>query len=83
MVDSLFNYRANFQRINCVVFLCIGPDSEGHTSGHLSLYLPSVKSVITGDAAVKEENELVIANPPFCLDIEKAEQSLTKKWFNR
>ncbi|ASS95506.1 MBL fold metallo-hydrolase [Peribacillus simplex] len=48
------------------------------TPGHISLYFPSLKSVITGDAAVKENHELVIANPHFCLDGEKAEQSLRK-----
>lgn len=52
--------------------------TPGHTSGHISLYFPSLKSVVTGDASVKENQELVIANPHFCLDIEKAEQSLTK-----
>jgi len=52
--------------------------TPGHTSGHISLYFPSLKSVITGDAAVKENHELVIANPHFCLNVEKAEQSLTK-----
>ncbi|WP_025785667.1 MBL fold metallo-hydrolase [Sporosarcina sp. D27] len=52
--------------------------TPGHTSGHISLYFPSVKSVITGDASVKENQELVIANPHFCLDIDKAEQSLAK-----
>ncbi|MDY7044471.1 MBL fold metallo-hydrolase [Virgibacillus sp. M23] len=52
--------------------------TPGHTSGHISLYIPSLKSVITGDAAVKENQELVIANPHFCLHIEKAEQSLNK-----
>lgn len=36
------------------------------------------KSVIKGDAAVKENNELVIANPHFCLNIEKAGKSLAK-----
>lgn len=52
--------------------------TPGHTSGHISLYFPSLKSIITGDAAVKENHELVIANPQFCLNIEKAEQSLKK-----
>ena len=52
--------------------------TPGHTSGHISLYFPSLKSVITGDAAVNENHELVIANPYFCLNIEKAEQSLRK-----
>lgn len=52
--------------------------TPGHTSGHISLYFPSLKSVITGDAAVHEKQELVIANPHFCLNIEQAEQSLRK-----
>ncbi|GGB44503.1 MBL fold metallo-hydrolase [Fictibacillus barbaricus] len=52
--------------------------TPGHTSGHISLYFPSIKSVITGDAAVNENHELVIANPQFCLNTEKAERSLKK-----
>ncbi|UOE62768.1 MBL fold metallo-hydrolase [Priestia filamentosa] len=48
------------------------------TPGHTSLYFPRLKSIITGDAAVKENHELVIANPQFCLNVEKAEQSLIK-----
>ena len=52
--------------------------TPGHTSGHISLYIPSLNSVITGDAAVKEKDELVVANPQFCLNLEKAEQSLAK-----
>lgn len=52
--------------------------TRGHTSGHISLYLPELNSVITGDAAVLEKNELCIANPHFCLDMEKAQQSLEK-----
>ncbi|MFI8710196.1 MBL fold metallo-hydrolase [Bacillus sp. NPDC077411] len=52
--------------------------TPGHTSGHISLYFPSLKSVITGDAAVNEGHELVIANPHFCLSVEKAEWSLRK-----
>lgn len=52
--------------------------TPGHTSGHISLYFPSLKTVITGDAAVNENDELVIANPHFCLNVEKAEQSLQK-----
>ncbi|MDA1566026.1 MBL fold metallo-hydrolase [Bacillus cereus] len=50
--------------------------TPGHTSGHISLYFPNLDCVITGDAAVQENRELVIANPNFCLDIERAEQSL-------
>ncbi len=52
--------------------------TPGHTSGHISLYFPNLKSVITGDAAVKENNDLVVANPHFCLDISNANQSLNK-----
>ncbi|PFN18033.1 MBL fold metallo-hydrolase [Bacillus cereus] len=52
--------------------------TPGHTSGHISLYFPNLDCVITGDAAVQDNRELVIANPNFCLDIEKAEQSLKR-----
>lgn len=52
--------------------------TPGHTSGHISLYFPRLQSVIAGDAAVNENKELVIANPQFCLDLEKAEDSLRK-----
>ncbi len=52
--------------------------TPGHTSGHISLYFPNSNCVITGDAAVQDNHELVIANPSFCLDLEKAEQSLKR-----
>ncbi|MGE7185452.1 MBL fold metallo-hydrolase [Peribacillus sp. NPDC006672] len=52
--------------------------TPGHTSGHISLYFPSLKSVITGDAAVNEHLELIIANQNFCLNVEQAQQSLRK-----
>ncbi|MFA2763164.1 MBL fold metallo-hydrolase [Bacillus pacificus] len=52
--------------------------TSGHTSGHISLYFPNLDCVITGDAAVQENRELVIANPDFCLNIEKAEESLKR-----
>ncbi|WMY13323.1 MBL fold metallo-hydrolase [Bacillus tropicus] len=52
--------------------------TPGHTSGHISLYFPGLDCVITGDAAVQDNHELVIANPNFCLDIEKAEESLKR-----
>ncbi|MDM5239271.1 MBL fold metallo-hydrolase [Bacillus cereus] len=52
--------------------------TPGHTSGHISLYFPGLDCVITGDAAVQDNCELKIANPDFCLDIEKAEESLKK-----
>lgn len=52
--------------------------TPGHTSGHISLYFPRLKVMITGDAAVAEDNELEIANPHFCLDMKSAQHSLAK-----
>ncbi len=57
---------------------CRVVETPGHTSGHISLYFPNLKSVITGDAAVNESHELVVANPHFCLNYDQAEQSLNK-----
>jgi glyoxylase-like metal-dependent hydrolase (beta-lactamase superfamily II) len=53
-------------------------DTPGHMPGHISLYLKESNSVITGDAAVIEGNQLVIANPQFTLDMEAAKASLDK-----
>lgn len=50
--------------------------TPGHTSGHISLLFPELDSVITGDAAVREGDELTVANPQYCLDLERAAQSL-------
>lgn len=52
--------------------------TPGHMPGHISLYLEESNSVVTGDAAVVEDGKLVIANPHFTLDLEKAEESLKK-----
>ena len=52
--------------------------TPGHTPGHTSLYIKEEKVLITGDAGVVENNELVVANPQFCLDLENAEKSLDK-----
>jgi glyoxylase-like metal-dependent hydrolase (beta-lactamase superfamily II) len=50
--------------------------TPGHTAGHISLYLPNFKTVISGDAAVVENSSLVIANPQFTLDPALAQRSL-------
>lgn len=52
--------------------------TPGHTPGHTSLYFQEEKILITGDAGVIENNELVVANPHFCLDLENAEKSLER-----
>lgn len=52
--------------------------TPGHTPGHISLYFKNKRTVITGDAAVLEDNQLAIANPQYTLDLDKANNSLTK-----
>lgn len=50
--------------------------TPGHTPGHISLLLSEARTLITGDAAVAEQGELLLANPQFCLDAEEADRSL-------
>ena len=52
--------------------------TPGHTPGHISLLLTEEQTVITGDAAVVDSGELVLANPQFCLDTEEAKKSLER-----
>lgn len=52
--------------------------TPGHTPGHISIRSVRNDYLITGDAAVLDGGELVIANPQFCLDREKADSSLSK-----
>lgn len=52
--------------------------TPGHMPGHISLFLTETNSIVTGDAAVIEDGELVVANPEFSLDLRKAENSLEK-----
>lgn len=50
--------------------------TPGHMPGHISIRALDADYIITGDAAALEEDELVIANPGFCLDVEAAQKSL-------
>lgn len=50
--------------------------TPGHMPGHISLYLPTQRVMITGDAMAIEDGIPVIANPQFVLDEERAKQSL-------
>lgn len=52
--------------------------TPGHTPGHISLYLPSERTVITGDAVALENGTPVIANPQFTLNMQQAKQSLDR-----
>ncbi len=53
-------------------------DTKGHTPGHTSLYLQKQKILIVGDAAVVEKNDLMVANPQFCLDIKESEKTIER-----
>jgi glyoxylase-like metal-dependent hydrolase (beta-lactamase superfamily II) len=50
----------------------------GHTPGHLCLYLPSVKTLVTGDALFVENGSLVLAPPFSNADTRMALESLKK-----
>ena len=50
--------------------------TPGHTIGHVSLYVKSCDTMLAGDAAVLTSGVLMLANPEFAEDIEKAQQSL-------
>jgi len=57
---------------------CTIVGTPGHTPGHISLFLEQQKIMITGDAAVIEQGNLVVANPQYALNLEMAEASLAK-----
>jgi len=52
--------------------------TPGHMPGHISLHLKETNSIVSGDAAVIENDKLVIANPQFALDLELAKKSLER-----
>ena len=52
--------------------------TPGHTPGHLSIRALDGSFLITGDAAVVENEALAVANPEYCLDVGKAQRSLEK-----
>jgi len=52
--------------------------TPGHTPGHISLFMENDSIIITGDAIALEDNQPVIANPQFTLDIEQATKSMDK-----
>ncbi|ALB45349.1 MBL fold metallo-hydrolase [Clostridium beijerinckii] len=52
--------------------------TPGHMPGHISIYHKESKSLITGDALVVENGELVIAVPQYTLDMKEAQNSVKK-----
>ena len=52
--------------------------TPGHMPGHMSVYLPTEKRLISGDALVSEEGVLFMANPQYSLDLEEARRSAIK-----
>lgn len=52
--------------------------TPGHTPGHISLYLTEHNTIITGDGAVIEAGQLVVANPGYAINLPEARQSLEK-----
>jgi len=52
--------------------------TPGHMPGHISVYLPSSKTLIAADAVVIEQGQLNIANPQFTLDLEEAVRSVQR-----
>ncbi|MDQ1913980.1 MBL fold metallo-hydrolase [Paenibacillus sp. GD4] len=52
--------------------------TPGHMPGHISIYVPSSKTLIAGDAVVLEQGKLDIANPHFTLDMAEALSSVRR-----
>lgn len=52
--------------------------TPGHMPGHISLYLPSSKTLIAADAVVLEQGKLNIANPQYTLDMEATLSSVRR-----
>lgn len=52
--------------------------TPGHMPGHISIYLEKFKTLITGDAMVAENGNLLLANPQFTLDMNEAINSIRK-----
>ncbi len=52
--------------------------TPGHTPGHLSILLEEESVLFVGDALAYENNQFVIANPEFTLDIDDCMNSIRK-----
>jgi glyoxylase-like metal-dependent hydrolase (beta-lactamase superfamily II) len=52
--------------------------TQGHTPGHICLYLKKYKTLVTGDAMNVVDGKLVGPNPVFTFNMEEALNSLKK-----
>ncbi|WP_130807619.1 MBL fold metallo-hydrolase [Senegalia massiliensis] len=52
--------------------------TPGHMPGHISVYLESSKTLISGDALIVENDKLMIPYPQYTLDIDNAKKSINK-----
>lgn len=51
-------------------------DTKGHMPGHISLYIPSEKTLISGDALVVNNGKLCMAMPQYTFNIQDAKDSI-------
>ncbi|MGL5647819.1 MAG: MBL fold metallo-hydrolase [Clostridium sp.] len=51
-------------------------ETPGHMPGHISVLVKEKKTLITGDALVVVDGELIPSNPQYTLDMEKAKESI-------
>ncbi|MGL5415257.1 MAG: MBL fold metallo-hydrolase [Clostridium sp.] len=51
-------------------------ETPGHMPGHISVLVKEKKALITGDALVVVDGELIPSNPQYTLDMEKAKESI-------
>lgn len=52
--------------------------TPGHMPGHVSVYVPELQALITGDAMNAGSGTLQMANPAFTLDMDEAAHSIEK-----
>ncbi|MGL4874149.1 MAG: MBL fold metallo-hydrolase [Clostridium sp.] len=53
-------------------------ETPGHMPGHISVLVKEKKTLITGDALVVVDGELIPSNPQYTLDMEKAKESIKR-----
>ncbi|MGL4848476.1 MAG: MBL fold metallo-hydrolase [Clostridium sp.] len=53
-------------------------ETPGHMPGHISVLVKEKKTLITGDALVVVNGELIPSNPQYTLDMEKAKESIKR-----